>query len=132
MRAHEPVRSNASLLNFCSPPCLCHLSYIGFHLLSHQPICHFHLEFWLFRLCLLSFRLFDRSSWLVIVISISICFPPFLISFLDPSSKYLSPPSTHLIAFFEPIGATFYPSFQPKNTLHRRHSIYSIYTRLAA
>jgi len=67
-------------LEFCLSPCLCHLSfflYLGFHLLSHQPICQFHLELWIFRLCLLSFYLFYQVSWLVIVSSISIYFSPF-------------------------------------------------------
>jgi hypothetical protein len=71
------------------------------NLLAHH--CHFHLHLFLAHF----YSLFSAS--------------------LDRSSKYLSSPSTHLIAFFEPrVGAALYLSLQSKNTLRPR----SIYTNL--
>ena len=52
-------------------------------------------------------------------------FPAFSGFFLDPSSEYSSSPSTHPIAFFEPIGAALYPFLQSKNTLRRPRTIYT-------
>ena len=73
-----------SSLSVPSPFCLCQFCfflYLRFpnHLLSHHRLICLHLRFLVFRLCLLSFCPFDRISWLVIVISISICFPPSLV-----------------------------------------------------
>ena len=96
--------------------------YLGFYLLSHHRlICHFHLEFWVFR-PFLSHFVFSTEAPGLPVSSSSRSVPTF---FSTPQRNTCLRPLPFNCFPRTDRRYTLYPLFQSKNTLHRLLSIYT-------